>query len=139
MPKSLDLARVLLVHDELASRLTLQTILRAGGYFVDVAASTAEAYTKLDEGEYELVLSEAEMDSPQAGHRILSYARKRGYQPATAVVTAYKEARAFRCPVGDRRKVSINTENVSTLLDKVAQLIGIRVQRRMNRLIQRTT
>ena len=36
--RTLDLARVLLVHGELAPRLTLRTILQAGGYFVDVAA-----------------------------------------------------------------------------------------------------
>ena len=43
MHKRLDLARVLLVADELASRLTLQTLLQAGGYRVDVAVSAAEA------------------------------------------------------------------------------------------------
>ncbi|PWU11870.1 MAG: hypothetical protein C5B51_01870, partial [Terriglobia bacterium] len=42
-PGSLDLARVLLVHGELAPRLALRTILQAGGYSVDVAASPAEA------------------------------------------------------------------------------------------------
>ena len=67
MPKSLELARVLVVDDELSSRLTLQTLLEAGGYSVDVAGSAAEAFSKLDEGQYELVLSEAEMESPQAG------------------------------------------------------------------------
>ena len=36
-------AQVLLVDDDVASRLTLQTLLRAGGYNVDVASSAAEA------------------------------------------------------------------------------------------------
>ena len=44
---NLDLARVLLVHGELAPRLALRTILQAGGYAVDVAASTSEALAKL--------------------------------------------------------------------------------------------
>ena len=137
MPKSLDLARVLLVDDEVASRLTLQTILQAGGYNVDVAASAAEAFSKLDGGEYELVLSEAEMESPESGWRVLSYARVKEYSPATALVTAYKEAKAFRYPVGDEQQVSINTENVSTLLRQVADLIGMRAQRRANRVMAR--
>src|ERR1039458_2299747 len=47
---ALDLARVLLMHRELASRLALQTILQAGGYAVDVAGTPAEAISKLDEG-----------------------------------------------------------------------------------------
>lgn len=133
MPKSLDLARVLLVDDEVASRLTLQTLLQAGGYNVDVAASMTEAFSKLDEGEYELVLSEAEMESPESGLQVLSYARIKKYRPATALFTAYKEAKAFRYPPGDEQQVSINTENVSTLLGQVADLIGMRAQRRANR------
>jgi two-component system, NtrC family, response regulator AtoC len=137
MPRSLDLARVLLVDDELASRLTLQTILEAGGYCVDVAGSAAEALAKLDRGEYELVLSEADMDSPSAGLRVLAYARVKNYQPATGLVTAYKEARASRYPVGDQQRVSINTENVLALLGKVADLIGLRAQRRANRVLAR--
>ena len=130
MSKSLDLARVLLVDDELASRLTLQTILQAGGYNVDVAASAAEAFSKLDEGEYELVLTESQMESPEAGQRVLSYARVKEYRPATALVTAYHEPGVPRKPVRAEQRVSINNENVSTLLGKVADLIAVRAHRR---------
>ena len=52
--QGLDLARVLLVHGELAPRLTLQTILQAGGYSVDVAGSASEALAKLETNRYEL-------------------------------------------------------------------------------------
>ncbi|MGD0361772.1 MAG: response regulator [Bryobacteraceae bacterium] len=134
MPRSLELARVLVVDDEVSSRLTLQTLLEAGGYSVDVAGSAAEAFSKLDEGQYELVLSEAEVDSPQTGARVLSYARVKPYQPATALVTAYREAKAPRYPAGDEQQVSINAENVSALLGQVADLIGLRAQRRAHRL-----
>jgi len=133
MRKRLKLARVLVVDDEVSSRLTLQTLLEAGGYSVDVAASAAEALSKLDRGQYELVLSEEEVDSPQAGLQVLSYARLKPYQPATALVTAYRETKASRHPVGDEQQVSINTENVSALLSQVADLIGLRAQRRAQR------
>ena len=136
MPKALDLARVLVVDDELPSRLTLQTLLEAGGYRVDVAGSAAEAFSKLDQGQYELVLSEAEMESPQAGLEVLSYARVKDYKPATALVTAFREAKASRYPVGDEQQVSINAENVSALLGRVADLIGIRAKRRALRAAQ---
>lgn len=136
MRKRLELARVLVVDDELSSRLTLQTLLQAGGYSVDVAGSAAEAFSKLDHGQYELVLSEAEMESPRAGLRVLSYARVKSYKPATALVTAYKEAKASRHPVGDEQQVSVNAENVSALLGRVADLIGMRAQRRALRLAQ---
>ena len=63
--RDLELARVLLVDDDLTSRLTLQAVLEAGGYFVDSAASAAEAVGKLDERQYELVLSDLQMESPK--------------------------------------------------------------------------
>ena len=137
MSKNLELARVLVVDDELSSRLTLQTLLEAGGYSVDVAGSAAEAIRKLDQGQYELVLSEAEMESPQAGLRVLSHARVKEYKPATALVTAYREAKASRHQMGDEQQVSINAENVSALLARVADLIGMRAfERRAQRAAQ---
>src|SRR5437660_11664978 len=86
----LDLARVLCVHGDLAPRLALRTILQAGGYFVDVAASPAEAITKLDNGQYELVLSDNNFDSRPAGRNVLAYARVKDYRPATALITSYE-------------------------------------------------
>src|SRR5258707_4683909 len=85
---SLDLARVLLVHGDLAPRLPLQTMLQAGGYSVDVAASPAEALSKLDEGRYALVLSDTNVPL-----NILAYARVKEYRPATAQVTSYEPSR----------------------------------------------
>ena len=88
-----DLARVLLVDDDPTSRLTLQTVLKAGGYNVDSAASAAEAVGKLDAGEYELVLSDLEMESPEAGLKVIAHARMKDYKPATALLTTYQNAR----------------------------------------------
>jgi hypothetical protein len=51
------------------------------------------------------------------------------------LVTAYREAKASRYPVGDEQQVSINAENVSALLGQVADLIGMRAQRRANRAV----
>src|SRR5579862_1910156 len=73
--RGLELARVLLVESDVASRLTLQTLLRACGYSVDVAASAAEAVGKLDECAYELVLIDSHMEA-EAGRRMLAYARR---------------------------------------------------------------
>jgi CheY-like chemotaxis protein len=125
---SLDLARVLLVHGELAPRLALQTILQAGGYTVDVAASPAEALSKLDEGSYALVLSDANFDSTnQHGRNVLAYARIKEYRPATALVSA---SQFLRRRLGRGHQISIYTENLPSLLEEVAELIGIRASRR---------
>src|SRR3954451_7549794 len=84
--QSLGLARVLLVHGELAPRLTLQTILQDGGYSVDVAGSASEALAKLETNRYELVLS----DATPGNHNLLAYARVKDYHPATATITSYE-------------------------------------------------
>lgn len=123
--RALDLARVLLVHGQLAPRLTLQTILQAGGYAVDIAGTPSEAVAKLDTGKYELVLSG---DDPACRH-VLAYARVKDYRPATAMITSYERAPKRPASRGNHR-ISIRTEDVPNLLEKVADLIGLRATRR---------
>jgi CheY-like chemotaxis protein len=127
--RQLNLARVLLVHGELTSRLALQTILAAAGYSVDVAASPSEAFAKLDEGPYSLVLSGTELGSSSLGRDVLSYARIKEYRPATALVKASEDPEPHR-QGRSRDRFSIYTENVPTFLGEVAELIGLRASRR---------
>jgi len=133
--QGLDLARVLVVHGELTPRLALQTILQAGGYTVDVAGTPAEALTKMDERAYELVLSDARFGTVEAGPDLLAYARVKDYRPATALITSYEpylRRRASR----PSQHVSVYTENLPSLLGKVAELIGVRASRRYRPLRQ---
>lgn len=122
--QELELARVLLVDDDLAARLTLQALLQAGGYFVDAAGSAEEAVGKLDEQQYELVLSDLQMESPEAGLEVLAHARLMDYKPATALVTTYQNRR----PSG-RKPFLIEPEDLPGLLTKVAELISRRAAR----------
>ena len=126
-----ELARVLLVDDDPTSRLTLKKLLELGGYNVDSAASAAEAVGKLDEGEYELVLSDLQMESPEAGLKVIAHARMMDYKPATALITTYQNAR----PTGARQQnsVLIEPEDIPGLLSKVADLISERATRRLER------
>jgi CheY-like chemotaxis protein len=123
--RALDLSRVLLVHGDLAPRLALQTILQAGGYCVDVAASPSEAMTKLDEGRYSLVLSDTRVP-----RNVLAYARVKDYRPATAQVTSYEGVSARGGSANRRHSLSVYTENLPNLLSEVAELIGLRASRR---------
>lgn len=122
-----ELARVLLVDDDPTSRLTLKTVLQAGGYSVDSAASAAEAFGKMEESEYELVLSELQMESPDAGFSVLRHARLMAYKPATAIITAERDSNR----VGP--SVLVETEDVPGLLGKIADLISVRATRRLER------
>jgi CheY-like chemotaxis protein len=132
-PRSLeyDLARVLLVDDDPTSRLTLKTVLEAGGYNVDSAASAAEAVGKLDDGEYELVLSDLQMESPEAGLKVIAHARMMTYKPATALLTTYQNGKATT--VRQQSSLLIKPEEIPELLGKVAELIGERASRRLER------
>lgn len=125
-----DLARVLLVDDDPTSRLTLKTVLEAGGYNVDAAASAAEAVGKLDEGEYELVLSDLQMESPDSGLKVIAHARMMNYKPATALITTYQNHKPAS---GRQRSVFIKPEDLPGLLGKVADLISERATRRLER------
>lgn len=122
--RGLELARVLLVDDDLTSRLTLKAVLEAGGYVVDAAASAAEAVGKLDERQYELVLSDLQMESPEAGLKVLAHARLMDYKPATAILTTYQNRQTDA-----RRPVLIKPEDLPELLSKVADLISQRAAR----------
>lgn len=131
-PRNLDydLARVLLVDDDPASRLTLKTVLEAGGYNVDAAASAAEAVGKLEEGQYELVLSDLQMESPEAGLKVIAHARMMDYKPATALITTYQNGKT---PPSRQQSMLIKPEDIPGLLSKVADLISQRATRRLER------
>jgi CheY-like chemotaxis protein len=131
--KELELARVLLVDDDPTSRLTLKAVLEAGGYFVDSAASAAEAVGKLDERQYELVLSDLRMESPQAGLKVIAHARLMEYKPATAILTTYRNTRADQ-----QQPVLIEPQDLPNLLSKVADLISQRAARIVNRQLRQT-
>src|ERR1700721_2260572 len=118
-----ELARVLLVDDDPTSRLTLQTVLEASGYHVDSAASAAEAVGKLDEQEYQLVLSDLQMESPEAGLKVLAHARMMDYKPATALVTTYQNSKPSVAQ-RSRNSMLIKPEDVPELLGRVGDLIA---------------
>jgi CheY-like chemotaxis protein len=122
-------ARVLIADADPTSRLTLQTVLRAGGYCVDTAASAAEAVHLLDSSEYQLVLTDLEMETPDSGLKVIQHARIKPYQPAAALVTS--SAVAHRPSL--KGELYIAPEDIPELLEKVAALIGKRATRRLAR------
>jgi CheY-like chemotaxis protein len=134
-----ELARVLLVDDDPTSRLTLQTVLEASGYHVDSAASAAEAVGKLDEQEYQLVLSDLQMESPEAGLKVLAHARMMAYKPATAIVTTYQTAKPHTPTLQKQVRMLIKPEDVPGLLAKVANLISERAARKVQREMRHAT
>ena len=132
-------ARVLLADSGQSSRLALKTILSTAGYAVSGAATAAEAIDKLDEGEYQLVLADLRNESEDAGPRLLAYARQKEFRPATALLESdmSETSRSAREGGSHNRAVHISNENVSYLLDRVAELISQRADRRIKRTLVR--
>ena len=129
-PQILEMARVLVVDDDPTARLTLQTILEAGGYRVEAAASAAEALDKMDSHQYELVLSDVQMESPEAGYKVLAHARMMDYKPATALIQTFSSQEPVK---GATRPVLVEPENVPDLLSQIAGLISLRATRKVER------
>jgi CheY-like chemotaxis protein len=129
---SVELARVLIVDGDAAARLTLQTVLEAGGYHVDAASTAAEAVGKLEQQQYELVLSDLQMESPAAGLRVLTYAQLMAYEPATALLTTWQSSIKEQAD----GSMLIATEDIPDLLTKVAHLISQRATRIVERELQ---
>ena len=84
--------RILLVDDDAAVLLTLKAVLEMHHFEVDTAASTADAVKKLKTSTYNMVITDARMDSETAGLEVIRAARQQPYNPATALLTAYPPA-----------------------------------------------
>ena len=56
---------------------------------METAASTTEALTRLESSTYQMVISDLRMETEDAGLKVLRAARLQGYDPATALLTAY--------------------------------------------------
>jgi CheY-like chemotaxis protein len=134
-------ARVLLADSDLASRLTLKTLLTTAGYAVDSAATSSEAMTSLDAHEYQLVLADLRSESEEAGARLLAYARQKDFRPATALLSS--KLSELEATQAEQRApdsvVRMSDENVSFLLVRVAELISERADRRMRRTVSRAS
>ncbi len=81
--------RILLVDDDLAVLLTLKAVLELHEFEVDTAASTAEAFARMESGVYHMVISDLHMETEDAGLEVIRAAHRQSYAPATAVLTAF--------------------------------------------------
>jgi CheY-like chemotaxis protein len=81
--------RILLVDDDLAVLLTLKAVLELHGFEIETAASTAEAFSRMESGVYQMVITDLRMETEDAGLEVIDAARRQSYNPATALLTAY--------------------------------------------------
>ena len=131
--QSPEVARVLLVEENVTARLTLRAILQASGYAVDSAASAPEAMDKIEHDQYALVLCGLHSETHDEGRRVINHARAQDYRPATAFLTS--SGGQSRQPKSGR--LLIETEEVPALLTQIADLLAGRAAGRERRNMRR--
>jgi DNA-binding response OmpR family regulator len=80
---------ILIVDDDVAVLLTLKAVLEMNQFEVHTATSATDAVEKLRSGVYHMVITDARMETDDAGFHVIRAAREQAYNPATAVLTAY--------------------------------------------------
>jgi DNA-binding NtrC family response regulator len=86
-----DMSRILLVEDDTDLRLLLEHVLLGAGYEVDVAATVAESYARLDRASYDLVLADGRLEDG-TGMMVAQLASQTGAK--ALIITGY----AFELP-----------------------------------------
>src|SRR2546427_3351477 len=81
--------RILLVDDDTAVLLTLKAVLEMNQFEVDTASSAVEAVEKMRSGIFQMGITDARMETDDAGFHVIRAAREQSYNPATALLTAY--------------------------------------------------
>jgi DNA-binding response OmpR family regulator len=84
--------RILLVDDDVAVLLTLKAVLEISGFEVETAASAKIGKLLLKKNVYEMVITDMQMESDQAGREVIVAARTAPYHPAVALLTAFPVA-----------------------------------------------
>jgi len=81
--------RLLFVDDEYAIRETLSLILPRYGFTVTLAATVAEALEKIRQQEFDILLSDLNIESTNDGHRVVRAMQAFNPSCVTVILTGY--------------------------------------------------
>lgn len=83
--------RILFVDDEPAIRATLAVILRRYGFIVTVASTVAEALQEIQKQEFDLLLSDLNIEGERDGYNIVRAMRKLNPNCINIVLTGFPD------------------------------------------------
>jgi len=83
--------RILFVDDEPAIRATLAVILRRYGFIVSVAATVAEALEQIKKQQFDLLLSDLNIEGERDGYAVISAMREVNPSCINIVLTGYPD------------------------------------------------
>ena len=113
-----EMKRILLVEDDPDLRLLLEHVLLGAGYEVDTAATVADAHTRLDDADYDLVLADGRLEDG-TGMMVADRATEAGSK--ALIITGY----AFDLPREqlDRYEYLLKPVRPSELLEAVERAL----------------
>jgi ActR/RegA family two-component response regulator len=122
--------RLLFVDDEDSIRLTLPLVLQQRGFDVKVAASVAEAISKIQTQKFDVLLSDLNIGEAGDGFAVIRAARKMNQSCVTIVLTGYP---AFETAVeGIRHEIDdyiVKPADIDILVDTVERRLAARQTR----------
>lgn len=130
------LAKILLIDGNDTSRMTVKAVLEAGGYDVTCATTTVDSVDRLNETSFELVLCHAQDANTEIDPAILSFARFKDYEPATAILHTVQCSQEAEDDGVLRHEILVEPQNIPDLLEHIANLIGSRALSMLERELQ---
>ncbi len=83
--------RILFVDDEPSIRATLAVILRRYGFMVTVASTVAEAFEEIKKQEFDLLLSDLNIEAEHDGYTVIRAMRQANPNCINIVLTGYPD------------------------------------------------
>jgi DNA-binding response OmpR family regulator len=83
--------RILFVDDEPSIRATLAVILRRYGFIVTVASTVAEAFEEIKKQEFDLLLSDLNIEAEHDGYTVIRAMRQANPNCINIVLTGYPD------------------------------------------------
>jgi ActR/RegA family two-component response regulator len=122
--------RLLFVDDEDSIRLTLPLVLKQRGFDVNVAASVAEAISKMQTQKFDVLLSDLNIGEAGDGFAVVRAARRMNARCVTIILTGYP---GFETAVeGIRQEIDdyvVKPADIDTLIDTVERRLAARQSR----------
>ena len=125
--------QLLFVDDEDSIRLTLPLILQQRGFDVNVAASVAEAISKIHSQKFDVLLSDLNIGEEGDGFAVVRAARQVNARCVTIILTGYP---GFETAVeGIRHEIDdyvVKPANIDTLVETMERRLAARQSRSFN-------
>lgn len=117
--------RILFVDDEPAIRATLAVILRRYGFVVTVASTVAEALAEIKKQEFDLLLSDLNIEGARDGYSVIKAMREANSNCINIILTGHpdeeSEAEAVKLGIDDYIAKPANADAlVAMLAEKLA-------------------